>query len=96
VRLAEQALALEPGNVGIADTLGWALAQAGRFDEAMRHLRDARLRAPEDPEIRWHLGYVLAKLGRAQEARAELQFALKASPAASWAGEARKLLEQLG
>lgn len=96
VRLAEQALALEPGNVGIVDTLGWSLAQAGRFDEAMRHLRDARLRAPEDPEIRWHLGYVLAKLGRAQEARIELQFALKASPAASWAGEASKLLEQLG
>ncbi|ENO89686.1 XrtA/PEP-CTERM system TPR-repeat protein PrsT [Thauera linaloolentis] len=95
VPMAERAHALAPGDVGIVDTLGWALAHAGRLDEAMRHLRDARLRAPEDPEIRWHLAYVLAKLGRVAEARGELQSALRESPDGAWVGKARELLGQL-
>ena len=95
VAVAEKALALAPGEVTVVDTLGWSLARAGRLDEAMRHLRDARLRAPQDAEIRWHLAYVLARLGRPQEARAELQLALQGSPAGTWVGEARALNKEL-
>ena len=95
VALAERALALAPGDVTVLDTLGWALARAGRLDEAMRHLRDARLRAPQNAEIRWHLAYVLARLGRAQEARVELQLALQGSAAEPWVGEARVLYSTL-
>lgn len=94
VSLAEKALSLSPGNVGVIDTLGWALARAGRLDEAMRHLRDARLRAPDDPEIRWHLGYALARQGRIDEARAELSIALQRAPGGAWADEARTLLDE--
>ncbi len=95
VAVAEQALALAPGDVTVLDTLGWALARAGRLDEAMRHLRDARLRSPQDPEIRWHLAYVLARLGRPQEARVELQLALQGSPVGPWVNEARALDKEL-
>ena len=95
VAAAEQALALAPGEVSMVDTLGWALARAGRLDEAMRHLRDARLRAPQNAEIRWHLAYVLARLGRPQEARAELQLALQGSAVEPWVGEARALHKAL-
>ena len=95
VAAAEQALALAPGEVSMVDTLGWALARAGRLDEAMRHLRDARLRAPQNAEIRWHLAYVLARLGRAQEARAELQLALQGNAVEPWVGEARALYSTL-
>jgi Flp pilus assembly protein TadD len=80
--------------VGVIDTLGWAVARAGRLDEAMRHLRDARLRAPDDPEIRWHLGYALARQGRIDEARAELSIALQRAPGGAWADEARTLLDE--
>lgn len=95
VALAQQALAMAPGDVAIVDTLGWALARAGRYDEAIRHLRDARLRAPQDAEIRWHLGFALARQGRADEARAELQAALQDGALSAWTNEARELLKKL-
>lgn len=95
VVLAQQALTMAPSNVAIVDTLGWALARAGRYDEAIRHLRDARLRAPQDAEIRWHLGFALARQGRTDEARTELQAALQGGARSAWMEEARLLLKQL-
>lgn len=91
IGMAEKAVALTPGDVGALDTLGWALAQAGRFDEAIRYLRDARLRAPENPELRWHLGYVLAKTGRPGEASEELNFALQTGQNFAGMKQAREL-----
>lgn len=95
VAMAEKAYALAPANVGVVDTLGWAYVRAGRLDEGLRHLRDARLRAPEDTEIRWHLGYALAKLGRVEDARVELQAALEGDPSGTWVAEAKTLLRGL-
>lgn len=95
VAVAEKAYALAPADVGVVDTLGWAYARAGRLDEGLRHLRDARLRAPEEPEIRWHLGYALAKLGRIEDARTELQAALEGTPTGPWVEAAKALLGQL-
>ena len=62
----------------------------------MRYLRDARLRAPNNAEIRWHLAYVLAKMGRRGEAADELKAALAMPGEFSWRGEARALLAELG
>jgi cellulose synthase operon protein C len=70
------ASAIEPGNALITDTLGWALFQNGQTDRALQLLRDARLRQPGNPEIRFHLAVVLAKSGRNTEARVELESAL--------------------
>lgn len=81
VAMAEQALAKDTGNAGAIDTLGWTLFQLGgssQSDRALQLLRDARLREPGNPGIRYHLAVVLAQLGRTREAREEVIAALKA------------------
>ena len=78
VKVAEQALLKNPGNPNAIDTLGWTLfSQTGPSDRALQLLRDARLREPGNPEIRFHLASVLVQMGRTAEAREELEAALK-------------------
>ncbi len=76
---ADKALAEDPGNVAVIDTAGWAHHLAGNGGRALQLLRDARLRAPDSPEIRYHLAAALAKAGRKAEAREELEVALRGS-----------------
>lgn len=78
-RVADQALALRPKDALLLDTAGWASFQAGQPERALTLLREARLRAPGHPEIRYHLGAVLLAAGKRQEAREELQGALKSA-----------------
>lgn len=91
IAVAERAHALAPADANVIDTLGWALARNGRLDDALRFLRDARLRASNNPEVRWHLAYVLARSGRQQEARDELEGALRLGSDFEGADEARRL-----
>jgi putative PEP-CTERM system TPR-repeat lipoprotein len=96
VKTAEAALAIAPGNALLTDTLGWALFQNGQSERALQLLRDARLRQPDNPEIRYHLAVVLAKAGRTTEARSELETALKASRGGfESAAQAQALLKSL-
>lgn len=95
VKVAEQAVAKSPGNAYATDTLGWILFHEGRTDEALQLLRDARLRAPENPEIRFHLATVLAKTGRKAEARDELEAALRVDQGFESAMQAKALLTTL-
>jgi cellulose synthase operon protein C len=95
VPVAERAAAAAPGNPAIIDTLGWVLFNNGQVDRALQLLRDARLRKPDDPTIRYHLAAALAKSGRPAEARAELQAALAASPRFEGDAAARSLLKSL-
>ncbi|MGH8682539.1 MAG: XrtA/PEP-CTERM system TPR-repeat protein PrsT [Burkholderiales bacterium] len=92
---AERAHKLAPQDAAIQDTLGWMLVQRGQRDAGLRHLREARLRDPKSPEIRYHLAVALAQAGRSKEARAELEPALQAGATFEEAGEARKLLQTL-
>ncbi len=89
--VAEQAMAAAPGQAGVIDTAGWAALQAGQVDKALGLLRDARLRDPENGEIRYHLAAALAAAGRKAEARAELDAAL----ASRSLGEGRAAAEAL-
>lgn len=93
--VARRALALAPANPLVADTLGWLLVETGAYDEGLRHLRDARLRAPSNSEIRYHLAVALAKLGNRQEALAELRAALGDDESFSELERARALLKEL-
>ena len=61
--VAEQALALAPRSANLIDTAGWAHHLAGSRDRALQLLRDARLRDPGNPEIRYHLAVVLNQAG---------------------------------
>lgn len=77
--IAEKALKLSPNHPAYADTLGWILVSKGQFEVGLRYLREARLRSPENGDIRFHLAYALAKAGRRDEARDELREAIGAS-----------------
>ena len=95
VTVAEQAVAKFPGNANAIDTLGWALYIGGQTDKALQLLRDARLRDPAHPEIRFHLATVLAQTGRKTEAREELEAALKGGQNFESGKEAAALLKAL-
>ncbi len=75
--IAEKALRLAPQNPLVNDTMGWILVHLeGQVEAGLRYLRDARLRDPDNPEIRFHLAYALSKAGRKAEAREELGYIL--------------------
>lgn len=95
LKMAEQAVAKSPNNVAAIDTLGWALFQAGQVDRGLQYLRDARLRDPGSPEIRYHLAAALAKAGRKTEAREELEAALKGGQGFEGGTDAAALLKSL-
>jgi len=76
---AEKALKQAPSNPAYADTLGWILVQQGQYEAGLRYLREARLRNPENGEIRYHLAYALSKTGRKAEAKDELSAAFQVS-----------------
>lgn len=95
VPVAERAVAAAPGDAGVIDTLGWALLRNGQNERALQMLRDARLRKPDEPTIRYHLAEALVKVGRPAEAKAELQAALAAAPRFEGYKQAQTLLQSL-
>lgn len=96
VEYANRAVKLAPGDPGVLDTLGWLLVRRGDFDTGLRHLREAKVRDPRNPEIRFHLASALAMGGRKSEARQELTLLLSDTPAFTGANDARALLKELG
>jgi Flp pilus assembly protein TadD len=92
---AERALKQMPNNPAYADTLGWILVGKGQVEAGLRYLREARLRSPENSEIRFHLASALAKIGRNDEAREELKAALAGSSRVS-GGTVTQLKKELG
>ncbi len=95
LNFAERAYRLAPRDANVNDTLGWLLVQAGQLEQGLRYLREARLRDPQNPEIRYHLAYALAKAGRRGEARAELDAALRAERPFEQRDAARRLAQEL-
>lgn len=95
LKVAEQALAASPTSATVIDTAGWAAFQSGQADRALQLLRDARLRDPANPAIRYHLATVLAKAGRKGEAREELEVALRSKTVFDAQTEAEALLRTL-
>lgn len=93
--MAERAQRAAPNDAAINDTLGWLLVQAGKLEPGLRFLREARLRDPSSPDIRYHLAYALRRAGRHAEARSELDEALR-SPAFESRALAQALRNELG
>lgn len=96
VAAAERAARLVPGDANVLDTLGWARARSGALDIGLKTLRDARLKAPESRDIRYHLAWALHRSGKREEARLELAAALRAEGEFESAQEARQLRGELG
>lgn len=91
VDMAERALKSDPRNATLLDTAGWANHRTGKAERALQLLRDARLRAPDNPDIRYHLAAVLAQAGRKGEAREELDAALRGGATFGTLNEAKQL-----
>jgi len=95
VEVAERGLKADNSNPTLLDTAGWANHRAGKTDRALQLMREARLRAPDNPDVRYHLAAVLAAAGRKGEAKDELNAALRANATFATAGEAKQLLSTL-
>jgi len=79
VTMARRALAERP-TINAADTLGWALRQAGRPAQALLHARAAVRLGTRDAMLWYHLAAVEADLGRTAAARRHLAEAFAISP----------------
>jgi tetratricopeptide (TPR) repeat protein len=79
VAMARRALAERP-TIYAADTLGWALRQAGRPRQALPHARAAVRLGTRDAVLWYHLAAVEADLGRTAAARRHLAEAFAINP----------------
>ena len=79
LELVERALALEPGQFHIIDSMGWVLYRLGRHADAVEYLRRSYALDP-DPVVAAHLGEVLWVLGNREEAREIWNAALEDAP----------------
>ena len=67
--MIETAVAAQPQDGYIIDSLGWAFYKLDRMEEAVETLERAVMLLPNDPEINDHLGDAYWKVGRKLEAR---------------------------
>lgn len=77
--LIERALALEPDDGAVIDSLGWVLYRRGEHHRALAELQRAAAMMP-DPEVAAHLGEVLWVMGERERARSIWGEALKQFP----------------
>lgn len=77
--LISRALALQPDEPAILDSMGWVLFHKGRLDESLAYLNRAYAVFP-DPEVAAHLGEVLWTMGRREQALTVWRGALAQSP----------------
>lgn len=67
LKLIERALALEPNDAVVIDSLGWVQYRLGNLAKAAEYLRRA-MALIDDPEVAAHLGEVLWMMGNKQDA----------------------------
>lgn len=92
---AERAWKKAPDEAAILDTYGWLLVRAGQIEQGLKLLREARLREPSSPEVRFHLALALSRSGRMAEARSELADALASGQDFAGRADAEALLKSL-
>lgn len=77
--LLERAIAIDPEDPAIIDSLAWAQYKLGRYEEALANLERAFAVFP-DPEVAAHLGEVLWMMDRRSEANRVWNNALRENP----------------
>ena len=75
----EQALALDPNNPAILDSMGWVLFRQGDTEAALEYLADAWAAYP-DPEVAAHYGEALWVSGNEEQARIIWEEGLEQNP----------------
>ena len=79
LELLERAIAIDPDDPAIIDSLGWVQYKLGRLDQALANLQRAFAVFP-DHEVASHVGEVLWMMGRQQQARQVWLDALEERP----------------
>lgn len=87
LEMIEQAIALQPDDPAITDSLGWVQYKLGHYDAALENLRKAYAAFP-DHEVAAHLGEVLWVSGNQSEAVEIWAAALKEFPGSEFVTEA--------
>jgi len=95
LKAAYPSLPEAPEQPLVNDTLGWLLVQNGQVQRGLTVLQQAAQKAPEVPDIRYHLAVAYAKAGRSAEARAELTKLLGEGKSFDGIDAARALLDKL-
>ena len=93
LEMIEKAVAAEPDNGAIVDSLGWVLFQLGRYDEAVIYMERAASLEAVDPIVNDHLGDVYWAVGREIEATFQWNRALSFDPEPELAERIRQKLE---
>jgi len=98
LRLAEEALVLDPNDPRVHNTLGFICLYLREFARAERHLNLARTMNPNDPTIQAIWGLVQGCLGEPQRGLPSVEIAFKLNPRhPTWYNSfLAKLLFQLG
>ena len=78
--MIEQAVAGQPDNGAIVDSLGWVYFQTGRYAEAVVQMERAAALEPVDSVVNDHLGDVYWAVGRVNEAQFQWRRALSFDP----------------
>ncbi len=91
--MIEKAVAADPQQGYIIDSLAWAMFKLGRYDEALDPMERASLLEPVDPIVTDHLGDVYWQVGRKLEARFQWRRALSFKPTEKDAERIRRKLE---
>ena len=91
--MIQDAVAAQPDDGYITDSLGWAYYRLGRYDEAVVHLERAAELMPTDPIINDHLGDGYWAVGRKMEARFQWHRAMSFGPEPAEADRIRKKLD---
>ncbi|MDG6094923.1 tetratricopeptide repeat protein [Acetobacter sp. AN02] len=96
VRLLRRAMMLDPDDVAIRDSLGWALVETGDIANGTRLLEEAVEKEPLDAEMNYHLGVAYWRAGRHVEAIDQWDVALQQKPDPEVEKKIRKALSDAG
>ncbi|HWF11876.1 MAG TPA: tetratricopeptide repeat protein [Bryobacteraceae bacterium] len=77
LKLASDALRLNPASASFSDTLGWVYLKKKDFQSALHLFQGARDKDPDAAAYRMHLGEALLATGNRTRGRSELEAALK-------------------
>ncbi len=92
--MIERAVADQPDNGAIVDSLGWVYFQLGRYNESIAPLERAASLEATDPTVNDHLGDAYWAVGRTRESHFQWQRALSLDPEADLAARIRAKLER--
>jgi len=97
LEMIKKAIAWDPTDGYVVDSLGWAYYRLGRYDDAVQTLEQAVMLRPNDPEINDHLGDAYWRAGRRLEARFQWNIAISVDDTGNVSKRARpKLKNGLG